>query len=171
MRAENPKLPLWVPGGHPMDPPGTRALYLGSSTYRIHGTDAPWTIGSAISKGCVRMYNQDVIDLYPRVRVGASVLVTWDKFDPKADHDGKTSTAADVPEARTPRKTAERATPSGRKVDITTGSLSAPSAGGPETVVAPHSREDHEPPRPVRSRKRVVPPVVKKYVPPEEFTI
>jgi lipoprotein-anchoring transpeptidase ErfK/SrfK len=80
MRAENPRLPTWVPGGHPMNPLGVRALYLGSSTYRIHGTDAPWTIGSAVSKGCVRMYNQDVLDLYPRVNVGTRVTVTWQKY-------------------------------------------------------------------------------------------
>ena len=81
MVAENPRLPRWVPGGHPMNPLGVRALYLGSSTYRIHGTDAPWTIGTAVSKGCIRLYNQDVLDLYPRVANGAPVLVTWDKFD------------------------------------------------------------------------------------------
>ncbi len=80
MIRENPRLPRWVPGGHPMNPLGVRALYLGSSTYRIHGTDAPWTIGSAVSKGCIRMYNKDVLDLYPRVNVGAKVVVTWNKF-------------------------------------------------------------------------------------------
>jgi lipoprotein-anchoring transpeptidase ErfK/SrfK len=80
MMAENPRLPRWVPGGHPMNPLGVRALYLGSSTYRIHGTDAPWTIGTAVSKGCIRMYNEDVLDLYPRANVGAKVTVTWDKF-------------------------------------------------------------------------------------------
>jgi lipoprotein-anchoring transpeptidase ErfK/SrfK len=80
MIAENPRLPRWVPGGHPMNPLGVRALYLGSSTYRIHGTDAPWTIGSAVSKGCIRMYNQDVLDLYPRVAIGAVVTVTWQRF-------------------------------------------------------------------------------------------
>jgi lipoprotein-anchoring transpeptidase ErfK/SrfK len=80
MMAENPKLPRWVPGGHPMNPLGVRALYLGSSAYRIHGTDAPWTIGTAVSKGCIRMYNQDVLDLYPRAQVGAKVVVTWDRF-------------------------------------------------------------------------------------------
>ena len=53
MLQENPKLPRWVPGGHPMNPLGNRAMYLGSSDYRIHGTDAPWTIGTAASKGCV----------------------------------------------------------------------------------------------------------------------
>ena len=81
MVAENPRLPRWVPGGHPMNPLGVRALYLGSSMYRIHGTDAPWTIGTAVSKGCIRLYNKDVLDLYPRVAKGAPVLVTWDRFD------------------------------------------------------------------------------------------
>jgi lipoprotein-anchoring transpeptidase ErfK/SrfK len=80
MMAENPRLPRWVPGGHPMNPLGVRALYLGSSAYRIHGTDAPWTIGTAVSKGCIRMYNQDVLDLYPRVAIGAKVTVTWQRF-------------------------------------------------------------------------------------------
>jgi hypothetical protein len=80
MIAENPRLPRWVPGGHPMNPLGNRALYLGSSMYRIHGTDAPWTIGTAVSKGCIRLYNQDVADLYPRVSIGTKVTVTWDKF-------------------------------------------------------------------------------------------
>jgi hypothetical protein len=80
MIAENPRLPRWVPGGHPMNPLGVRALYLGSSAYRIHGTDAPWTIGTAVSKGCIRMYNKDVLDLYPRVSTGAVVTVTWQRF-------------------------------------------------------------------------------------------
>ncbi len=80
MMKENPRLPRWVPGGHPMNPLGVRALYLGSSMYRIHGTDAPWTIGTNVSKGCIRMYNQDVLDLYPRVNVGAKVTVTYQSF-------------------------------------------------------------------------------------------
>jgi lipoprotein-anchoring transpeptidase ErfK/SrfK len=80
MRRENPKLPSYLPGGHPMNPLGVRALYLGSSLYRIHGTDAPWTIGQAVSKGCIRMYNEDVLDLYPRIPVGARVTVTWQRF-------------------------------------------------------------------------------------------
>ena len=80
MIRENPRLPSWVPGGHPMNPLGVRAMYLGSSSYRIHGTDAPWTIGQNVSKGCVRMYNQDVLDLYPRVPVGTRVTVTWQRF-------------------------------------------------------------------------------------------
>lgn len=80
MLRENPKLPRWVPGGHPQNPLGVRALYLGSSAYRIHGTDAPWSIGTAVSKGCIRMYNEDVIDLYQRVPVGTRVTVTWQRY-------------------------------------------------------------------------------------------
>jgi lipoprotein-anchoring transpeptidase ErfK/SrfK len=63
-----------------MNPLGVRALYLADSTYRIHGTDAPWTIGTAVSKGCIRMFNEDVLDLYPRAGVGARVTVTWRHF-------------------------------------------------------------------------------------------
>lgn len=80
MREENPRLPAYVPGGHPRNPLGVRALYLGSTTYRIHGTDAPWLIGQEVSHGCIRMHNEDVIDLYPRAQVGAKVIVTWQHF-------------------------------------------------------------------------------------------
>ena len=95
MLRENPKLPTWVPGGHPMNPLGVRAMYLGASTYRIHGTDAPWTIGQAVSKGCIRMYNEDVLDLYPRVPVGMKVTVTWQQFNPQAvaSNDDSSSTS------------------------------------------------------------------------------
>ena len=80
MMRENPRLPSYVPGGHPMNPLGARALYLGTTTYRIHGTDAPWTIGDAASKGCIRMFNEHVLDLYERVELGARVSVTWSRF-------------------------------------------------------------------------------------------
>jgi len=80
MRRENPRLPAHMPGGHPLNPLGVRALYLGSSLYRIHGTDAPWTIGEAVSKGCIRLYNEDVKDLYQRVPIGTRVTVTWQRF-------------------------------------------------------------------------------------------
>ena len=80
MLRENPSLPSHVPGGHPRNPLGSHALYLGSTLYRIHGTDAPWTIGQPVSKGCVRMHNADVNDLYQRVPVGTQVTVTWRSF-------------------------------------------------------------------------------------------
>jgi lipoprotein-anchoring transpeptidase ErfK/SrfK len=94
MLAENPRLPTWVPGGHPMNPLGVRALYLGASSYRIHGTDAPWTIGTAASKGCIRMYNQDVLDLYPRAQIGTKVTVTWQLFNSAAGYPSAPATPA-----------------------------------------------------------------------------
>jgi lipoprotein-anchoring transpeptidase ErfK/SrfK len=74
MRKRVPDLPAYMPGG-PDNPLGARALYIGSTLYRIHGTSEPWTIGQAVSSGCIRMVNDDVIDLYDRVRVGATVVV------------------------------------------------------------------------------------------------
>ncbi|WP_306119167.1 MULTISPECIES: L,D-transpeptidase [unclassified Roseitalea] len=67
-------LPTYMPGG-PENPLGARALYLGSTLYRIHGTNQPWSIGQAVSSGCIRMRNQDVEDLYARVDVGTTVIV------------------------------------------------------------------------------------------------
>lgn len=67
-------LPAFMEGG-PSNPLGARALYLGSTLYRIHGTNQPWTIGGAVSSGCIRMRNEDVIDLYSRVNTGAKVVV------------------------------------------------------------------------------------------------
>jgi len=67
-------LPARMDGG-PENPLGARAMYLGSTLYRIHGTNAPWTIGSAVSSGCIRMRNEDVVDLYDRVNVGTRVIV------------------------------------------------------------------------------------------------
>jgi lipoprotein-anchoring transpeptidase ErfK/SrfK len=74
MLARRPDLPRFMPGG-PENPLGARALYLGSTLYRIHGSNEPWTIGQAVSSGCFRMTNDDVIDLYNRVSVGATVIV------------------------------------------------------------------------------------------------
>ena len=69
-----PDLPRFMAGG-PANPLGARALYLGSSLYRIHGSNEPETIGQAVSSGCIRMVNDDVIDLYGRVKIGAKVIV------------------------------------------------------------------------------------------------
>jgi hypothetical protein len=96
MLIENPRLPRWVPGGHPMNPLGVRALYLGSSAYRIHGTDAPWTIGTPVSKGCIRLYNQDVLDLYPRVNVGTKVTVTYQTFTTSGAPSGAVSSLSNA---------------------------------------------------------------------------
>lgn len=74
MIKRRPDLPRHMDGG-PANPLGARALYLGSSLYRIHGTNEPETIGHNVSSGCIRMMNEDVIDLYNRVPVGARVIV------------------------------------------------------------------------------------------------
>ena len=74
MIQRRPDLPRWMAGG-PENPLGARAMYLGSTLYRIHGSNEPWTIGSNVSSGCIRLRNADVIDLYSRVQVGAKVVV------------------------------------------------------------------------------------------------
>ena len=74
MLKRKPELPRHMAGG-PDNPLGARALYLGSTLYRIHGSNEPWTIGRAVSSGCIRMRNQDVTDLYARVGVGTRVVV------------------------------------------------------------------------------------------------
>ena len=74
MLARRPDLPRHMEGG-PQNPLGARAMYLGSSLYRIHGSNEPWTIGTNVSSGCIRMRNEDVIDLYGRVNVGTRVVV------------------------------------------------------------------------------------------------
>jgi lipoprotein-anchoring transpeptidase ErfK/SrfK len=74
MIARQPYLPRFMAGG-PGNPMGARALYLGATVYRIHGTNQPQTIGSAVSSGCFRLVNNDVIDLFERVPVGTKVVV------------------------------------------------------------------------------------------------
>ena len=74
MLRRRPDLPRYMAGG-PDNPLGARAMYLGDSLYRIHGSNEPETIGQAVSSGCFRLTNEDVVDLYDRVRVGATVIV------------------------------------------------------------------------------------------------
>ena len=82
MIARQPYLPRHMAGG-PGNPLGARAMYLGGTIYRIHGTNAPHTIGTRVSSGCLRLVNEDVIDLYSRVRVGTKVIVL--PMDSRAD--------------------------------------------------------------------------------------
>ena len=74
MLKRRPDLPRHMDGG-PDNPLGARALYLGSSMYRIHGTNEPHTIGQNVSSGCIRMMNEDVVDLYEKAKVGTRVIV------------------------------------------------------------------------------------------------
>jgi lipoprotein-anchoring transpeptidase ErfK/SrfK len=74
MVSRQPYLPRFMAGG-PGNPLGARAMYLGETEYRIHGTNKPDTIGKRVSSGCIRLTNEDVVDLYERVKVGAKVIV------------------------------------------------------------------------------------------------
>jgi lipoprotein-anchoring transpeptidase ErfK/SrfK len=74
MIQRQPYLPRFMAGG-PGNPLGARAMYLGATVYRIHGTNQPWTIGTKISSGCFRLVNTDVADLYERVPVGTKVII------------------------------------------------------------------------------------------------
>ena len=82
MIARQPYLPRMTAGG-PGNPLGARAMYIGNTVYRIHGTNAPHTIGRNVSSGCIRMMNEDVIDLYSRVQVGSKVVVLPDSREAK----------------------------------------------------------------------------------------
>ena len=82
MIARQPYLPRQMAGG-PGNPLGARAMYLGGTVYRIHGTNAPGTIGTRVSSGCIRLTNEDVSDLYSRVNVGTKVIVL--PMDRRAD--------------------------------------------------------------------------------------
>jgi lipoprotein-anchoring transpeptidase ErfK/SrfK len=75
--ARQPYLPRWI-GGGPGNPLGARAMYLGNTDYRIHGTNDPSSIGKHMSSGCIRLLNEDVTDLYSRVNIGAKVIVLPD---------------------------------------------------------------------------------------------
>jgi lipoprotein-anchoring transpeptidase ErfK/SrfK len=74
MRRRQPYLPAHMEGG-PNNPLGARAMYIGSTLYRIHGSNEPWSIGQAVSSGCIRMVNEDVIHLYDQVKLGTRVVV------------------------------------------------------------------------------------------------
>jgi lipoprotein-anchoring transpeptidase ErfK/SrfK len=76
VKRDNPRLPNVIPGGTPQNPMGAAALTLSGGEYAIHGTNAPGSVGGFVSYGCIRMYNQDVLDLYNRVSVGTQVVVT-----------------------------------------------------------------------------------------------
>lgn len=92
-------LPRWVAGG-PGNPPGARAMYLGNTQFRIHGTNDPTTIGKKVSSGCVRLSNENGIDLYGRTMLGAKVVVLPDTSrrlpdeDPAHSADRRTSPGA-----------------------------------------------------------------------------
>lgn len=102
-RAKGRILPAFMKGG-PNNPLGARALYIGGTMYRIHGSNEPWTIGNAVSSGCIRLTNDDVTDLYSRVKVGTRVVVLRGDESPARlaalSHPPARKKAPDVQEAR-----------------------------------------------------------------------
>ena len=76
VKRDKPSLPDVIPGGSPRNPMGAAALTLAGGEYAIHGTNAPGSVGGFVSYGCIRMYNQDVVDLFGRVSIGTTVMVT-----------------------------------------------------------------------------------------------
>jgi len=77
VRRDNPRLPAVIPGGSPRNPMGVAALTLsGGDQYAIHGTNAPGSVGGFVSYGCIRMHNNDIMDLFGRVSYGTAVIVT-----------------------------------------------------------------------------------------------
>jgi len=118
MIARQPYLPRFMAGG-PGNPLGARAMYLGNSVYRIHGTNDPSTIGKFVSSGCIRLTNEDVADLFSRVEVGAKVVVL-PKHAPVMARGGDSRTHISVrPVGSSPRPVA--ATSSGRQAMNLTG--------------------------------------------------
>jgi len=76
VKRDKPSLPDVIPGGSPHNPMGVAAMTLAGTEYAIHGTNMPGSVGGFVSYGCIRMYNQDILDLYQRVGVGTPVVVT-----------------------------------------------------------------------------------------------
>ena len=97
MVARQPYLPRWVAGG-PGNPLGARAMYLGNTDYRIHGTNDPTSIGKHMSSGCIRLLNADVIDLYSRVGIGTKVVVLPSDQGQASIDDGRRVASEDVPQ-------------------------------------------------------------------------
>jgi lipoprotein-anchoring transpeptidase ErfK/SrfK len=96
MVARQPYLPRWV-GGGPGNPLGARALYLGNTEYRIHGTNDPSSIGKHVSSGCIRLQNADIIDLYNRVGIGTKVVVLTNDPRRVSLDDGRSIAMPDTP--------------------------------------------------------------------------
>jgi lipoprotein-anchoring transpeptidase ErfK/SrfK len=122
MIARQPYLPRFVAGG-PGNPLGARAMYLGSSIYRIHGTNDPSTIGKFVSSGCIRLTNEDVADLFSRVTIGTKVVVLPKNAPLMANSNRTTRTTISVRPAAQPRPVVTAATSGRQAMTLSTSSL------------------------------------------------
>jgi len=134
MIERQPYLPRFMAGGDG-NPLGARALYLGQTLYRIHGTNQPSTIGTFVSSGCIRLTNDDITDLYGRVQVGARVVVL--KATPpdsvRATTTGRSTESAPPPRQRPKAPTAEKPAPIAEKPAAT------PAPNGPARASSPQA--------------------------------
>jgi L,D-transpeptidase catalytic domain len=112
MLSRQPYLPRMTAGG-PGNPLGARAMYIAGTQYRIHGTNAPSTIGKHVSSGCIRLTNDDVIDLFNRVQVGAKVVVLPQTAVAQVKHASMSNAYAQQPQSPA-QATWDRIRPSGR---------------------------------------------------------
>lgn len=117
-------LPRWVAGG-PGNPLGARAIYLGDTEYRIHGTNDPTTIGRKVSSGCVRLTNEDVIDLYGRIGIGAKVIVLADTTPRLRNEDAGRTRDHQIVSSRSVLPQAQPSAWSSRRASTETGPVAA----------------------------------------------
>jgi lipoprotein-anchoring transpeptidase ErfK/SrfK len=123
MIARQPYLPRFMAGG-PGNPLGARAMYLGSSVYRIHGTNDPSTIGKFVSSGCIRLTNEDVADLFSRVTIGTKVVVLPKNAPHMATRNSTTTTTISVrPAAPQQRPVVTTGSPGRQAMNLSTSSL------------------------------------------------
>jgi lipoprotein-anchoring transpeptidase ErfK/SrfK len=122
MVARQPYLPRFMAGG-PGNPLGARAMYLGSSIYRIHGTNDPSTIGKFVSSGCIRLTNEDVADLFSRVTIGTKVVVLPKNAPHMATRNSTTTTTISVRPAPQQRPVVTTGSPGRQAMNLSTSSL------------------------------------------------
>ena len=122
MIARQPYLPRFMAGGRG-NPLGARAMYLGSSIYRIHGTNDPSTIGKFVSSGCIRLTNEDVADLFSRVTIGTKVVVLPKNSPHIATRNSTTTTISVRPAAPQQRPVVTTASTGRQAMNLSTSSL------------------------------------------------
>jgi lipoprotein-anchoring transpeptidase ErfK/SrfK len=135
MIVRQPYLPRFMAGGE-TNPLGARALYLGKTIYRIHGTNQPSTIGTFVSSGCIRLTNEDVMDLYTRVKVGSRVVVLPGKPPATAAATSLAPPAAPPPAGASTPPAAAAAPPAGPSAPVGVGSVTSAPLGPPPSAMA-----------------------------------
>jgi hypothetical protein len=147
MIARQPYLPRFMAGGEG-NPLGARALYLGQTLYRIHGTNQPSTIGTFVSSGCIRLTNDDITDLYGRVQVGTRVVVLRstppNSAQPMTNARATESASAPPPKQRPKAVATEKPAAASEKPPATAAPVAPPQAPAPTAAATPPAHEQEE---------------------------